>query len=113
MTIRRIGGAAQAGPEAAVDAAGLALARGDLPAAIAALGALDGPGREAAEPWLRMARDRLAVEAALAHLQEMLVARLGGAPAPAAPPEAAPAKPPEAAPVKPPEAAPAKPGSPS
>ena len=83
VTIRRIGSAAQTGPEAAVGVAELALARGDLSAAVTALGALDGAGRAAAEPWLRMARDRLAVEGTLAHLQEMLVARLGGAPSPA------------------------------
>jgi hypothetical protein len=80
VTIRRLGGA-ESGPEAAVSAAEQALDRGDLAGAIAKLDALDGAARAAAEPWLRIARDRLAVETALADLQQKLTARLGGAPA--------------------------------
>ena len=87
VTIRRIGVAAHAGPEAAVSAAQSALAAGNLAAAVSALGSLDGADAEMAQPWLRLARDRLAAEAALARLQELLAARLGAAtmPSPAAP----------------------------
>jgi hypothetical protein len=87
VTIRRIGVAAHAGPEAAVSAAQSALAAGNLAAAVSALGSLEGADAEMAQPWLRLARDRLAAEAALARLQELLAARLGAAtrPSPAAP----------------------------
>ena len=77
VTIRRIDGAQQSGPEARVSAAELALGRGDLADAVAELDQLAGANADAAGPWLRMARQRLAVEAALNHLQELLVARLG------------------------------------
>jgi hypothetical protein len=87
VTIRRIGVAAHAGPEAAVNVAQSALAAGNLAAAVSALGSLDSADAEIAQPWLRLARDRLAAEAALARLQELLAARLGAAtkPSPAAP----------------------------
>jgi len=87
VTIRRIGVAAHASPEAAVNAAQSALAAGNLAAAVSALGSLGGADAEIAQPWLRLARDRLAAEAALARLQELLAARLGAAtmPSPAAP----------------------------
>jgi hypothetical protein len=99
VTIRRIDDAAKTGPEAAIDAAQSALARGDLAAAVSALDPLTGPNAEAARPWLRMARERLAAEAALTHLQELLAARLGAAPG--APPAAAPAPSPGSAPPQP------------
>ena len=103
VTIRRIDDAARTGPEAAVSAARAALARDDLPDAVAALAALTGAAAEAARPWLQMARARLAAETALARVQELLLARLGDswATAPAGTPTTAPA------------AAPAKPGAPS
>ena len=87
VTIRRIGVAAHAGPEAAVSAAQSALAAGNLAAAVSALGSLDEADAEMAQPWLRLARDRLAAEAALARLRELLAARLGAAtrPSPAVP----------------------------
>jgi hypothetical protein len=88
VTIRRIGVSAHAGPEAAVNAAQTALAAGNLAAAVSALGSLDGADAETARPWLRLAHDRLAAEAALARLQELLAARLGAA---AMPPPATPA----------------------
>ena len=99
VTIRRIEDSPQTEPEAAVSAAQTALARGDLAAAVAALDTLTGANAEAAGPWLRMAHERLAVEAALDHLQQLLTVRLGSArPAPAAPPPAAPqVSPPEQA----------------
>jgi hypothetical protein len=98
VTIRRIDGTSQTGPEASVSAAQTALARGDLTAAVTALDALTGANAEAAGPWLRMARERLAVEAALDHLQELLTVRLESAPPahPASPP-AAPQEPSEKA----------------
>jgi hypothetical protein len=86
VTIRRIDGNSQTGPEAAVRAAEAALARGDLDGAVTALDPLAGANAEAARPWLRMARERLAVETALDHLQQSLEARFG-------PPGAAPAEP--------------------
>ena len=78
---------AHAGPGAAVSTAQSALAAGNLAAAISALGSLDGADAEMAQPWLRLARDRLAAKAAVARLQELLAARLGAAvmPSPAAP----------------------------
>jgi hypothetical protein len=76
VTIRRVDGASQSGPEAAVSAAERALARGDLGDAVGELDRLSGANAEAAGPWLQMARKRLAVETALAHLQELVVARL-------------------------------------
>jgi hypothetical protein len=90
VRIRRIDGAAQTGPEASVSAAQIALARGNLAEAVAALDPLAGANAEAAGPWMRMARERLAVEAALDHLQQLLTVRLGSAsPAhPASSPEA-------------------------
>lgn len=81
VTIRRIDGGPQTGPEAAVSAAQAALARGDLAGAVTALDALPGANAEAARPWLAMAHDRLAVEAAFDRLQELLTARLGNPPA--------------------------------
>ena len=90
VTIRRIDGASQTGPEAAVSGAQAALARGDLAGAVAALEPLSGANAEAARPWLRMARDRLAVETALDHLQQLLGARLGSS---RAAPVAVPAEP--------------------
>jgi hypothetical protein len=80
VTIRRIEGASQSEPEAAVRAAEAALGRGDLSDAVAQLDRLAGPNAEAAGPWLKLARQRLAVEAALTHLQELLVIGLGHAP---------------------------------
>jgi hypothetical protein len=94
VTIRRIDGAPQGGPEAAVSAAEVALGRGDLSDAVAQLDRLTGANAEVARPWLRMARQRLAVERALTHLQEFLVVGLGHLPdAPGRAPAEAPAKP--------------------
>ena len=88
VTIRRIGVAGENGPRAAVDAARAALADGDLGAAIADLGRIGGADAEAAKPWLRMARTRLAAETALAHLQDLLAVRLGASSTPPATPAA-------------------------
>jgi hypothetical protein len=79
VTIRRIDGAGQSPAEAAVGAAQQALSRGDLAAAATALATLNGAQAEAARGWLAMARGRLTVEDALAHLQKLLVARLDAA----------------------------------
>jgi hypothetical protein len=76
VTIRRVDGASPNGLEAAVSDAERALARGDLGDAVAELDRLTSANAEAAAPWLQMARQRLVVETALAHLQELLVARL-------------------------------------
>jgi hypothetical protein len=94
VTIRRIEGAPQSEPEAAVRAAEAALGRGDLSDAVAQLDRLAGANAEAAGPWLKVARQRLAVEATLTHLQELLVIGLGHAPeAPGSNPAEAPARP--------------------
>jgi hypothetical protein len=79
VTIRRIGGGDQSPAEAAVGDAQHDLAAGDLAGAVAALDRLDGAYRAAAEPWLKMAKDRLAVEAALRQVQTALAASLGAA----------------------------------
>jgi hypothetical protein len=79
VTIRRIDGAGQTVPEAAVSGAERSLAAGDLAAAVAALDRLTGPAAEAARPWLQMARQRLAVETALRQVEGVLVTRLGAA----------------------------------
>ena len=89
VTIRRIDGSSHTGSEGAVGTAQAALARGDLAGAVAALEPLTGADAEAARPWLLMARERLAAETALDHVQELLTERLGS------PPGAAPAKVPD------------------
>ena len=87
VTIRRIDAASQTAQEPAMNVAEGALVRGDLPGAVSALQTLSGPKSEGIQSWLQMAQQRLAAEATLAHLQELLVARLstpreapGGAP---------------------------------
>jgi hypothetical protein len=77
VTIRRVGGSGQSPAEAAVSDAQHDLAVGDLARAVAALDHLDGAHGAAAEPWLNMAKDRLAVEAALRQVQTALAASLG------------------------------------
>ena len=88
VTIRRIDGAGQGqpggGPDPVVNAAELALAGGDLEGAVGALDKLTGAPAETVRPWLRMAKERALVEAALYRIEALLVARLG-APAGAAP----------------------------
>ena len=59
---------------------------------MAALEPLTGADAEAARPWLLMARERLAAETALDHVQELLTERLGNTPGA---PDAAPAKVPD------------------
>jgi hypothetical protein len=76
VTIRRIDAASQTGQEPAMNVAEGALVRGDLPGAVSALQTLSGPKSEGIQSWLQMAQQRLAAEATLAHLQELLVARL-------------------------------------
>ena len=79
VTIRRIGGAAQTPPERAVSDAQRMLAQGDLAGSVAILANLTGAAAEAAQPWLKMARARLAAEAALRQIEALLVARLAAA----------------------------------
>ena len=93
VTIRRIDGPGRgqpgAAPSAAVSAALQALAGGDLEGAVGALDKLAGAPAETAGPWLRMAKERLAAEAALQQIEALLVARLGApanAPAGSGPP---------------------------
>jgi hypothetical protein len=77
VTIRRVAGDGQSPAEAAVGDAQHDLAAGDLAGAVAVLDRLDGAHRAAAEPWLKMAKDRLAVESALRQAQAALTAALG------------------------------------
>jgi len=77
VTIRRIGGESQTPAEAAVNTAQHDMTSGDLAGAVAALSGLNGPAAAAAEPWLQMARQRLAVEAALHQVEGALTAALG------------------------------------
>lgn len=77
VTIRKIGPLAGDGPEARVARAEAALKDGDLMAAIAELEGLSGSAAEAAAPWLRDARARLAVERAMTRLHIQSVALLG------------------------------------
>jgi hypothetical protein len=91
VTIRRIEAVVQTGQEPAMNVAEAALARADLSGAVSALQTVSAPKSAAIQSWLEMAQQRLAAEAALAHLQELLVARLG---APSETPGAAPTEPP-------------------
>jgi hypothetical protein len=86
VTIRRIDGPGQSPAEAAVSNAERALAGGDLKGAVDTLVGLGGANLVAAQPWLGMARQRLAVETALQQIRTLVTAELGEAPA-------APAKP--------------------
>jgi tetratricopeptide (TPR) repeat protein len=63
--------------EAAVTVAERAIAGGDIARAVAAVETLQGPAAASAAPWLRMAHQRLAVDAALQRLEALLTARLG------------------------------------
>jgi hypothetical protein len=79
VAIRRTDERAREGtPDAAVRAAERALAAGDVAAAVAALEALAGPPRTAAERWLADARARAAVDAAVAELHRRALAALAG-----------------------------------
>lgn len=78
VKIRRIDGDGEsAGPEAAVKAAEQMLAGGDLAGAIDKVDRLGGAAAEAADPWLRMAKQRVAVEAAIERTEAALATRLG------------------------------------
>lgn len=79
VTIRRIDGDQQTPAEAAVAAGQRTMASGDLKGAVAALDGLTGASRAAAEPWLRMAKGRLAVEEALRQVEAALTVSLGNA----------------------------------
>ena len=81
VTIRRIDGPGQSPAEAAVSNAEKALSSGDLNGAIEALSGLTGANLTAAQPWLGMARQRLAVETALRQIETLIAAGLGGGPA--------------------------------
>jgi len=89
VTIRRIDAATQTRPEPAMHVAEAALVRGDLAGAVSALQTRPDPSSGEVQSWLEAARQRLVAEAALAHLQELLVARFG---TPEETPAAAPAK---------------------
>jgi uroporphyrinogen-III synthase len=87
VTVRRIdgehGGSSTASggnsADAAVHEAELAVAAGNLRGAVERLDKLSGAPAEAAAPWLRMAHQRLAVEAALREIAAKVTARLGKA----------------------------------
>jgi hypothetical protein len=78
VTIRRVEAVVETGQEQAMNVAEVALARGDLSGAVSALQTISSaPKSGAIQSWLEMAQQRLAAAAALAHLQDLLVARLG------------------------------------
>jgi hypothetical protein len=79
VTIRRIAGPGRSAPEVAVGDAERALAGGDLGAAVAKLETLSGANADAARPWLQMARQRLAIDRALAQVQQLLVQHVAAA----------------------------------
>ena len=80
VRVRRVDGdIAAGGPAAAITAAQQLLAGGDVAGAVAALDKLSGAAAAAAAPWLRGARRRLAVEAALRQVEAAAAARLGAA----------------------------------
>jgi hypothetical protein len=94
VTIRRVDAVVQTGQEPAMKVAEGALARGDVSGAASALQTVSTPKSGAIQSWLEMAQQRLAAEAAIAHLQELLVARLGApSEAPGAAPTETPVKP--------------------
>jgi hypothetical protein len=97
VQVRRVDGtgegqSAAGGSQAVVNEAERALAGGDLEGAVAIVEKLSGPPAEAAAPWLRMAKQRLAVEAALHHIEALLAARLGAAANASTPASGPPAK---------------------
>ncbi len=100
VTVRHLNGAAKTGPDAAVVLARNDLAQGDLAGAVDEIGKLTGANAAAAQPWLHMARQRLAAETALSHLQELVTARLASPPA-ASPAATVPSATPNAAPGQP------------
>jgi hypothetical protein len=77
VTIRRIDGDEQTPAEAAVAAAQRAMAGGDLKGAVVALDGLTGASQAAAQPWLKMAKERLAVEEALRQVAAALTVSVG------------------------------------
>jgi hypothetical protein len=93
VTVRRIAAASETGQEPAMNVAEDALVRGDLRGAVSALQTLPGPQSGALQSWLQTAQQRVAAEATVAHLQELLVARLSTPPeAPQGAPTEVPAK---------------------
>lgn len=79
VTIRRIEGNDRNPAEKAVDTAQHLLAGGDLGGAVDALSRLEEPHKTVAQPWLKMAWQRVAVETALRQVQAALVAAIGNA----------------------------------
>lgn len=80
VSLRRIDQSTDpASPDAILAAAEAELKDGDLIEAVQALEALQGAPREAAEPWLKDARARIAVEQAVAALHVYAVSLLGPA----------------------------------
>ena len=93
VTVRRIDATVQTEQQPTMHVAEAALARDDLSGAVSALQTLSSSNSGAIQSWLQTARQRLTAEAALAHLQELLVARLGTpTEAPGGAPTEAPAK---------------------
>ena len=78
VTVRRTGEVEGDDTEAVVARAEVRLDAGDLNAAVAEAEKLTGAPAEAAADWLGAARDRLAVDGALASLQSLVIGRLGG-----------------------------------
>jgi hypothetical protein len=93
VTVRRVAAVSETGQEPAMNVAEDALVRGDLRGAVSALQTLPSPKSGALQSWLQTAQQRVAAEATVAHLQELLVARLSTPPeAPQGAPTEVPAK---------------------
>lgn len=87
VTIRRAPGEVEGDDlDAALARAEGRLNFGDLAGAVASLESLEGAAGEAASPWLRDARTRLAAEEALRRLGDLVIARLAGGSSPEAAP---------------------------
>jgi hypothetical protein len=78
VKVKRVDGAAEgATPDAVLARAEAKLAQGDLAAAAAEVGTLQGPARTAFAKWLDQARARLDAEETLQRLQKILLVSLG------------------------------------
>ena len=78
VTLRRTETADGDDIDAIVNRAEAAANAGDLPGAVAALGALDGDPAKVAQPWIAEAQARIAVDRAVRSLQSRALATLSG-----------------------------------
>jgi len=84
VTVRQTGDVEGDGPEARLARAELALEKGDVAAAVAEAGAIDGPAAEELDAWLEDARARAQAEALMTRLRGDLLSDLAKTHAPGA-----------------------------